>query len=218
MKFSEVLSWPGLKSWLSGPDPHAVARAARELAGSALPAGERVVDSHVVAIGEGVPLPPYRLRPEAFPAARSATDRGLDRVAETERVLDRLNPFNAAVGALDGRGGGAEPGLVGGWESAAGRLGRVLQPREAHAASVLLLGDRGVHVVHVRKSPDGRQVEPGPHYAWGAPRASVVWFRERGAVKHGTHELGFDDGSWVRVFFPVAGWGTLAKALGGGQP
>ena len=216
MKFSEVLSWSGLKSWVSGPDPHAVAREAGGRAGSALPAGERLVDSHVVAIGEGVPIPPNRLRPEAFPAARSTTDRLLDRAAGTERVMDRLNPVNAAVDAFDDRGGRAAQALSGDWESVAGRLARTLQPRDDRAAvSVLLLGDRGLHVVHVQKSPDGRKVESGLHRAWSEHRERVAWFRKRNDLGHGTHEIGFDDGSSVRVVFPVAGWGTLADALTG---
>ncbi|MEU0738326.1 hypothetical protein [Streptomyces sp. NPDC006134] len=216
MQFSAVLSWSGFKAWVFGPDHHAVAREARGLASSALPAGERLVDSHVVVIGEGVPTPPGRLRADVFPDAGSATDRRLDRAAKAERFLDRMNPVNAVVDAFDDRGGRAEQTLSGGWESAAGQLACALQPRAgSNFVSVLLLGDRGLHVVHVQKSPNGHKAGPGTHYGWGVPLRRVTWFRKRNGAKHGTHEIGFDDGSWVRVLFPVAGWGTLVEALAG---
>lgn len=216
MKFSEVLSRSGFKAWISGPDRHAVAREAVRRAGAALPAGEQPVDSHVVESGEGVPTPPDRLRPVVFPQAESATDRWLDRADKAERVLDRLNPVNAAVDAFDHRGRAGARALVGDWGSVAGQLTCALRPRdERDVVSVLLLGDRGLHVVHARKSPDGRSVAPGTQYGWGVPLGRVVLFRKRNDVKHGTHEIGFDDGSRVSVFFPVAGWGTLSEALAG---
>ncbi|CAL9498602.1 hypothetical protein SUDANB6_03398 [Streptomyces sp. enrichment culture] len=214
MKFSEVLSWSGFTAWISGPDHHAVAREALGWASSALPAGERPVDSHVVAIDEGVPAPPGGLRADVFPEAGSATDRRLDRAAKAERFLDRMNPVNAVVDAFDDRGGRAEQALSGSWESAAGQLACALRPRAgSNFVSVLLLGDHGLHVVHVQKSPDGRKVGPGTHYGWGVPLRRVTWIRKRDGAKHGTHEIGFDDGSRVRVLFPVAGWGTLVEAL-----
>ncbi|MBA2944915.1 hypothetical protein [Streptomyces himalayensis] len=214
MKFSEVLSWSGFKTWVSGPDHHAVAREARERAGSALPAGERLEDSHVVVIGEGVPAPPSRLRPDVFPGARSTTDRWLSHADNAERVLDRLNPVNAAVDAFDDRGSGKGQAMSGDWGSVAGQMACSLQPREGSGVvSVLVLGDHGLHVVHVQKSPDGRKTGPAVQYGWGVPRGRISWCRNRKDVKHGTHEIGFDDGSWVRILFPVSGWGTLAEAL-----
>lgn len=169
-----------------------------------------------MAIDEGVPAPPGDLRADVFPEAGSATDRWLDRAAKAERFLDRMNPVNAVVDAFDDRGGRAEQALSGSWESAAGQLACALQPRAGgNFVSVLLLGDHGLHVVHVQKSPDGRKVGPGTHYGWGAPLRRVAWIRKRDGAKHGTHEIGFDDGSWVRVLFPVAGWGTLVEALAG---
>ncbi|MFI6008461.1 hypothetical protein ACIBAG_06480 [Streptomyces sp. NPDC051243] len=212
MKFTDVLSWSGFKAWISGPDHHAVAREARGPARAALPAGERPVDSHVVAIGEGVPTPPHRLRPDPFREAGSTADRLLARAGRAERLLDRLNPVNAAVDAFDNRG--SEQALSGDWPSIAGQLACALQPREGcHALSVLLLGDRGLHLVHVQKSPDGRKAGPGSRYGWGVPLTRVAWIRRRNGKKHGTHDIGFDDGSWLRVCFPVAGWGTLVNAL-----
>lgn len=32
-------------------------------------------------------------------------------------------------------------------------------------------------------------------------------------MRHGTHEIGFADGSWVTVFFPLGGWGALVEAF-----
>ncbi|WP_031481485.1 hypothetical protein [Streptomyces bicolor] len=212
MKFADVVSWSGFKAWISGPDHHAVAREARGLARAALPAGERLVDSHVVAIGEGVPTPPQRLRPDLFPEAGSTADRLLARAGRAGRVLDRLNPVNAAVDAIDNRG--REQALSGDWASAAGQLACALQPREGcDALSLLLLGDRGLHVIHVQKSPDGHKAGPGSQYGWGVPLTRVAWIRKRNGAKYGTHDIGFDDGSWVRVCFPIAGWGTLVEAL-----
>lgn len=216
MRFSELLS-RGLKKWLSGfatPDPHAIAREARRRAEVALPTGERLSDSHVVAIGEGVPTPPAHLRPDLFPEARSTSEVWLDRAEKAERVLYRLNPVNAAVEAFDNRNGNREPAMSGGWDTAAGQLAAVLQPRTgSHAVSVLLLGACGLHLVHVQKSPDGLEVGPGVQHGWSVPLSRVAWFRKRDNVRHGTHVVGFDDGSWVSVHFPVAGWGTLVDAL-----
>lgn len=195
---------------------HAVAREAVRRAGAALPAGERLVDSHVVESGEGVPTPPNRLRPVVFPQAEAATGGWLLRADKAERVLDRLNPVNAAVDAFHHRGRAGARALTGDWGSAAGQLTCALRPRdERDAVSVLVLGDRGLHVIHVRKSPDGRSVVPGTRYGWGVPLGRVALFRRRNDVKHGTHEIGFDDGSRVSVFFPVTGWGTLSEALAG---
>ncbi|MEU6348077.1 hypothetical protein ABZ896_01970 [Streptomyces sp. NPDC047072] len=217
MKFSEVLSWSGFKTWISGaerPDPHAVARAAREQARVALPAVERLVDSHVVAIGDGAPVPPARMRPDVFPEAGSTTDRVLAHADRTERVLDRLNPVNAAMDAFDNRGGRTEQALSGDWGSTAGQLACALQPREdAGVVSVLLLGHRGLHVVHVQRSPDGRTAGPAVKYGWGVPVDQVAWFRKRTDAPHGTHDIAFSDGSRVSICFPVAGWGTLAEGL-----
>ncbi|CQR61184.1 Hypothetical Protein sle_17220 [Streptomyces leeuwenhoekii] len=151
-----------------------------------------------------------------FPQAEAATDRWLLRADKAERVLDRMNPVNAAVDAFDHRGRAGARALTGDWGSAAGQLTCALRPRdERHAVSVLVLGDRGLHVIHVRKSPDGRSVVPGAQYGWGVPLGRVALFRKRNDVKHGTHEIGFNDGSRVSVFFPVAGWGTLSEALAG---
>ncbi|MCL8016827.1 hypothetical protein [Streptomyces sp. AS02] len=217
MRFSELLTWSGFKDWISGPaapDHHAIAREARTRAKAALPARERLSDSHIVAIGEGVPTPPNRLRPDVFSEARSTSGRWLNHAARTEQFLDRINPVNAAVDAFDNRGKRKEQSLFGEWGSAAGHMARALQPREeCHALSVLLLGDRGLHLVHVQNSPDGLEVGPGSRYGWGVPRARVAWIRKRNGARHGTHEIGFDDGSWVSVYFPVAGWGTLVEAL-----
>ncbi|GAA4075156.1 hypothetical protein [Streptomyces shaanxiensis] len=223
MRFSELRSWSGFKDWISGaavPDHHAhhahhaIAREARIRARAALPAGERLTDSHVVAIGEGVPTPPNRMRRDLFSEARSTSDRWLTRAARTEQFLDRMNPVNAAVDAFDNRRKYKEQALFGDWGSAAGQMASALQPREeCDAVSVLLLGDRGLHLVHVQMSPDGREVGPGIQYGWGVPRSRVAWIRKRNGARHGTHEIGFDDGSWVSVYFPVAGWGTLVEAL-----
>lgn len=217
MKFSNVFSWSGLRNWVLGPsapDHHALAREARERAQASLPLGERLVDSHVVAIGEGVPAPPTSMRPNVFPKAVSTGDRWIARAQKTEDLLDRLNPVNAAVDAFDNRGKTKETTLSGDWESMAGHMARVLQPREeCDATSVLLLTDHALHVVHVQKSPDGRAVGPGVQYGWGVPRRHVTWVRKRNNAKHGTHEIGFDDGSWTSFFLPVAGWGTLVAAL-----
>jgi hypothetical protein len=217
VRFSELLSWPGFKKWLSGsaaPDPHAVAREARRQAEAALPAGERLNDSHVVVIGEGVPTPPNRLRRALFPEARSTSDVWLTRASKGEQFLYRLNPVNAAVDAFDNLGSSREQAMSGDWSTAAGQLAVALHPRaESLAVSVLMLSDRSLHLVHVQKSPDGRGVGPGVHYGWGVPLKRVAWLRKRNGARHGTHEIGFDDGSWVGVHFPVAGWGTLTEAL-----
>ncbi|WP_143052582.1 hypothetical protein [Streptomyces sp. cf386] len=131
--------------------------------------------------------------------------------------------MNAALDAFDSRGENKEQALHGDWGSAAGELAVALQPREGcDVVAVLLLGDSGLHLVHVQKSPDGRGVGPGVQYGWGVPSRRVAWIRKRNGARHGTHEIGFDDGSWVRGIFPVAGWGTLVEALanlnGGSTP
>jgi hypothetical protein len=146
-----------------------------------------VVDSGVVESGEGVPTPPDRLRPVGFPQAEAATGRWLLRADKAERVLDRLNPVNAAVDAavdaFDHRGRAGARALTGDWGSAAGQLTCALRPRdERDAVSVLVLGGRGLHVIHVRKSPDGRSVVPGTQYGWGVPLGRVALFRKRNDV------------------------------------
>jgi hypothetical protein len=214
-----LLSRSGFKAWIAGPsasDRHAIAREARMLAEAALPAGERLRDSHIVAIGEAVPTPPDRLRPHVFSEAGSTGDLWSARAEKAEQVLYRLNPVNAAVDAFDRRGRSREraQALSGDWGSAAGQMACALQPRaDSDVLPVLLLGDRGLHVAHVQKSSDGHRVGPGVRYGWGVPLSRVTRFLKRDGTRHGTHELGFDDGSWVSVHFPVAGWGTLVEAL-----
>lgn len=170
----------------------------RPRAKTALPAGERLSGSHVVAIGKGVPTPPNRLRPDVFSEARPSSDRWLTRAAKAaEQVLGRLNPVNAALDAFDNRGKSGEQALFGDWGSAAGQMAIALQPcEECDVVSVLLPGNGGLLLVHVQKSPDGRGVGPGVRYGWGVPLRCVAWIRQQNGARHATHELGFDDESF----------------------
>ncbi|MFK8850286.1 hypothetical protein [Streptomyces sp. Ac-502] len=215
MKIGEVLmSWSGFKAWLSPPDRHALAREAKGRAAALLPPAETLVDGHTVEPGERVPEPPAAHRVDAFGRRPKAGDRLLAGAWRAEQLLDRINPVNAAVDAWDRRSADRDAQWYGGWQSAAGRLAAALRPRtEQKYLSVLLLTGGGMHVVRVQLSSDGKKVAGAVEHAYAVARQDITWLRDRGDVRHGTHEIGFADGSWVTVFFPLGGWGTLVEAF-----
>ncbi|MGP3981256.1 hypothetical protein [Streptomyces sp. KR80] len=91
--------------------------------------------------------------------------------------------------------------LKGGWNSLAGQLAIALHPRAKTTGvlQVLQLTERRLHVVYVqhgRQKGDIGVVEPG----WSTDVRQVAWLRDRTAVYHDTYEIGFEDGSWVRVW------------------
>ncbi|MGP8301486.1 hypothetical protein ACTPOK_26890 [Streptomyces inhibens] len=144
MKITDVgdALWSGVKNWLSRPDPHAPARAAKERAAAVLPPGERVVAGHPIEAGEQLPEPPRQFRQEAFSAQRTTGDRLVDGMGRAEWGLHRLNPVNAVVDGWDDRHRRDNPQLSGSWESLAGQLAAVLRPRcSFRYLSVLLVTD-----------------------------------------------------------------------------
>ncbi|MEU2789852.1 hypothetical protein [Streptomyces sp. NPDC007100] len=204
--------WSGLKAWVTPPDRHALVREAKARAAALLPPGETVVDGHTVEPGERVPQPPKPYRVDAFGIRPTAGDRVLNGAERVELALDRVNPFNAALDAWDRRGEDRSAQWHGGWQSAAGRLAAALRPRtEKKYLSVLLLTGVGLHVVRVQLSPDGKKVAGAVEHAYAVARQDITWLRDRKDVRHGTHEIGFADGSWVTVFLPLGGWGTLVE-------
>ncbi|WP_329176576.1 hypothetical protein OG754_24900 [Streptomyces decoyicus] len=216
MKFADEL-WSGLKSALVPTDRHALARAAKERAAAVLPPGERVVAGHPVEAGEQLPEPPRQFRQQAFSAQRTTGDRLVDGMGRAEWGLHRLNPVNAVVDRWDDRHHPGTPQLSGGWESLAGQLAAVLRPRcSFRYLSVLLVTDQHLHVVRVRLAGNRREPMAGAEaveYAWRVERRQVAWVRNRTDVRHGTHEAGFVDGSWVTFAFTVGGYGPVVETF-----
>ncbi|UNO38678.1 hypothetical protein [Streptomyces sp. MST-110588] len=206
--------WSGLKEWVRPPDRHAVLREAKARAAALLPPGEVVVDGHTVEPGERVPEPPKPYRVDAFGIRPTVGDRVFNGVNRIDLVLDRLNPFNAAMDAWDRRNEDRSAQWYGGWPSAAGRLAAALRPRtEEKYLSVLLLTGTEMHVIRVQLSHDRKKVAGAVEHAYAVARQDITWLRDRKDVRHGTHEIGFADGSWVTVFFPLGRWGTLVEAF-----
>ncbi|MEN2417073.1 hypothetical protein AABB02_03090 [Streptomyces rimosus] len=213
MRIGKAL-WSGLKAWVTPPDRHALLREAKARAAALLPPGETVVDGHTVEPGERVPQPPKPYRVDAFGLRPRTTDRLLNGAERVDLALDRINPFNAAMDAWDRRGEDRSAQWHGGWESAAGRLAAALRPRtEEKYLSVLLLTGGGLHVMRVRLTSDGKKVADAAEPAYAIARQDITWLRDRKDVRHGTHEIGFADGSWVTVFLPLGGWGSLVEAF-----
>ncbi|WP_407286718.1 hypothetical protein [Streptomyces sp. BP-8] len=216
MTFADEL-WSGLTSALVPTDRHALARAAKERAAAVLPPGERVVAGHPVEAGERLPEPPRRFRREAFSAQRTTGDRLVDGMGRAEGALHRLNPVNAVVDGRDDRHHREGPQLSGGWESLGGQLAAVLRPRASFRyLSVLLVTDHRLHVVRVRLAADRREPRAGAdavEYAWRVERRQVSWLRNRTDVRHGTHEVGFVDGSWMTFAFTVGGYGPVVETF-----
>ena len=107
--------------------------------------------------------------------------------------------------------------LSGSWESLAGQLAAVLRPRcSFRYLSVLLVTDQHLHVVRVRLAGNRREPMAGAEaveYAWRVERRQIAWVRNRTDVRHGTHEVGFVDGSWVTFAFTVGGYGPVVADL-----
>ncbi|MGY5128337.1 hypothetical protein [Streptomyces nigrescens] len=219
MKIGDVgdALWAAVKGWLSGPDRQALARAVKERAAAVLPSGERVVAGHPVEAGERLPEPPRRFRQQAFSAQRTTGDRLVDGMGRAEEGLDRLNPVNVVVDRWDDRHHPDTPQLSGGWESLAGQLAAVLRPRcSFRYVAVLLVTDHHLHVVRVRLAGNRREPMAGAEAvecAWRVERRQVAWVRNRTDVRHGTHEVGFVDGSWVTFAFTVGGYGPVVETF-----
>ncbi|MGI5258097.1 hypothetical protein [Streptomyces angustmyceticus] len=215
MTFADKL-WTGLKDAVVPVDRHALARAVTERAAGVLPSGERVVAGHPVEAGEQLPEPPRQFRQQAFAAQRSAGDRLVDGMGRAEWGLHRLNPVNAVADRFDDRHGDS-PQLSGGWRSTAGQLAAALRPRcSFRYLSVLLVTDHQLHLVRVRLAGNRREPMAGAQaveHAWRAERRQAVWVRNRTDVRHGTHEAGFADGSWVTFAFTVGGYGPVVDTF-----
>ncbi|MGX7762761.1 hypothetical protein ACWQ06_29395 [Streptomyces angustmyceticus] len=215
MRFADKL-WTGLKDAVVPVDRHALARAVTERAAGVLPPGERVVAGHPVEAGEQLPEPPRQFRQQAFAAQRTAGDRLVDGMGRAEWGLHRLNPVNAVVDRFDDRHSDS-PQLSGGWRSTAGQLAAALRPRcSFRYLSVLLVTDHQLHLVRVRLAGNRREPMAGAQaveHAWRAERRQAVWVRNRTDVRHGTHEAGFADGSWVTFAFTVGGYGPVVDTF-----
>ncbi|MGW1376618.1 hypothetical protein ACWD6P_20445 [Streptomyces sp. NPDC002446] len=218
MRFADEL-WSGLKSGLKSAlvptDRYALARAVTERAAAVLPPGERIVAGHPIEAGEQLPEPPRHFRQEAFSAQRTTGDRLADGMSRAEWGLHRLNPVNAVVDRWDDRHD--TPQMAGGWESLGGQLAAVLRPRcSFRYLSVLLVTERHLHVVRVRLASNRREPKAGAdavEYAWRVERRQTDWLRNRTDVRHGTHEVGFVDGSWVTFAFTVGGYGPVVETF-----
>ena len=216
MTFADKL-WTGLKSAVVPVDRHALARAATERAAAVLPPGERVVAGHPIEAGEQLPEPPRQFRHQAFAAQRTAGDRLVDGMGRAERGLHRLNPVNAVVDRFDDRHHRDTLQLSGGWQSLAGQLAAALRPRcSFRYLPVLLVTEQHLHVVRVRLAGNRREPmagAPAVEHAWRAERRQAAWVRNRTDVRHGTHEAGFTDGSWVTFAFTVGGYGPVVDTF-----
>ncbi|MFG2140319.1 hypothetical protein [Streptomyces sp. NPDC048650] len=173
---------------------------ARERAATALPAGERLVQSEVVLPGRKLPKPWRWNRPRVLAGHRLPGDRweGAKRAFwSIFRILDALlEPIPDLFGARRRKG---KP-LKGGWDSLAGGLATALWPRvpTTDALPVLQLTDRRLHLSYVQRGRRRGELggtEPG----WSVAADRVAWVRHRTDIDADTFEFGFTDGSWARV-------------------
>ncbi|MGP4002264.1 hypothetical protein [Streptomyces sp. 8N706] len=107
--------------------------------------------------------------------------------------------------------------LKGGWNSLAGQFAAALYPRSktTGVVQVVQLTDQRLRITYVqrgRRRGDVGTSEPG----WNADVQQVAWLRDRSDVSPGNHEIGFVDGSWVRVYFSEPGSGSFVGSVRGG--
>lgn len=175
----------------------------RARAHGAVPDGERLLGGEIVWPGHRLRKPRRSRRPQVLRGLRMPGDR-LMGVSRAVTRLVRLPFFGGFDWLFEWQRRRGKP-LQGGWDSDGGQLAAALWPvsRTTDAVPVLQLTDRRLQIVYVQRARRGTAkqlgtVEPG----WSTQAHKVAWIRHRADIDADTYEIGFTDGSWVRVRLP----------------